>query len=261
MVSPLPPDLPSDCEQLLISGYILGDLSTAEAALFEELLAQNPQLQEQVDQMQKTLEVVYTPAEVTPPENLRTKVLAAGAEALSHTSPTASTTSVKPRWNWDKLVAFLAILGLIGFGVINYRLYRALQFARMETPLPIEIPILEPVVYSLQGTEGADTARARLIVDPNRLEAEFTVENLAPLPEDQVYVLWTVVGEDAPFTTDDKGAILTQTFQVTEEGEFSSNIVVPEAHRHSGVVELVAITIENRDSPQAHVGTIIALSQ
>lgn len=261
MVSPLPPDLPSDCEQLLISGYVLGDLSIAEAALFEELLAQNPQLQEQVSIMQKTLEVVYTPVEVKPPEDLRAKVLAAGAEALSHSSPTSSTKSVKLRWNWEKLIAFLAVLGLIGFGVINYRLYRTLQLARVETPTPVETPTAELVVYSLQGTEVADNARAKLIVDPARLKAQFTVENLAPLPENKVYVLWTVVEEDAPFTTDDKGAILTQTFRVTAEGEFSSSIVVPEAYRQVGVVDLVAITIEDREAPQAHVGDIIALSQ
>ena len=38
--------LPPECQQLLISGYVLGNLSPAEALLFAEMLQENPQLKE-----------------------------------------------------------------------------------------------------------------------------------------------------------------------------------------------------------------------
>ena len=48
--------LPLECEQLLISGYVLGNLSPAEALLFEEILTENPDLIEQVTLMQQALD-------------------------------------------------------------------------------------------------------------------------------------------------------------------------------------------------------------
>ena len=60
--------LPSECQQVLISGYILGDLSPGEAVLFAEMLAEDPSLQEQVNQMQQVLDAAYNPPEVAPPQ-------------------------------------------------------------------------------------------------------------------------------------------------------------------------------------------------
>ena len=53
--------LPPECEQLLITGYVLGNLSPAEALLLQEMLAENPDLNEQVVAMQEALESSLRP--------------------------------------------------------------------------------------------------------------------------------------------------------------------------------------------------------
>ena len=63
--------LPPECQQLLVSGYVLGNLSPAEALLFAEMLKENPDLIEEVTQMQQALDLAYNPPEIAPPVNLR----------------------------------------------------------------------------------------------------------------------------------------------------------------------------------------------
>jgi Anti-sigma-K factor rskA len=261
MVSPLPPD----CEQLLISGYILGNLSAAEAALLEELLADNPEMLEQIADVQKAWELAYAPPEVTPPDALRDRILAASeqmiaAEGESATSPAVELSSAvppapRPQLNWWKALGVAAVASILGLGLANYRLWQALQAATK-----IETPPSATIAYSLEGNDLAQGAVAQLNVNPDRLDATLTVDNLSPLPAGKVYVLWTVVGKDAPFTTDPKGAILTDVFQVNEEGEFSGKIAVPPAHRDRGSIAKVAVTIEDESAPQAHEGSIIMAS-
>ena len=63
--------------QLLIAGYVLGDLNANEAKEFEQLLATNPAIVREVAAMQQALELSYAPPEVSPPRKLRSQVLAA----------------------------------------------------------------------------------------------------------------------------------------------------------------------------------------
>ncbi|MGB3238511.1 MAG: anti-sigma factor [Geitlerinemataceae cyanobacterium] len=254
MVSPLPPD----CEQLLISGYILGNLSAAEATLLEELLAENPQMREQIAEVQTALELAYAPPEVTPPEALRDRILAASEQIMAAEREGELSSAVPPaphpRLNWWKALGVAAVASILGLGLANYRLWQALQAVQVETPQSATI------AYSLAGNDRARGAVARLNVDPDRLDATLRVDNLPELPPGKVYVLWTVVSKDAPFTTDEKGAILTDVFQVNEEGEFSGKIVVPPAHRDRESIAKVAVTIEDESAPQAHEGSIIMAS-
>jgi anti-sigma-K factor RskA len=85
--------LPPECEQLLISGYVLGNLSFAEALLLEELMAENPELMEQVTAMQQALDSAYAPLEKAPPATLRDRVLTA-ANSQSINSEAAKQSSV-----------------------------------------------------------------------------------------------------------------------------------------------------------------------
>ncbi len=107
----------------------------------------------------------------------------------------------------------------------------------------------------MRGTDSATNAEAKLIVNPHQLDATLTVSNLSPLPQGKVYALWTVVGKEAPFTTDSKGAILTEVFQVNERGEVLKTIAVPRVHRNNEQIPKMAITIETESAPQAHTGS------
>lgn len=61
--------------QLLIAGYVLGDLEADEAAEFEQLLSEHPAIADEVTQMQKALELSFDLPDVDSPAHLRSAVL------------------------------------------------------------------------------------------------------------------------------------------------------------------------------------------
>ena len=221
--------IPSECEQLLISGYVLGNLSSAEATLFESILQENPEVARQVKELQQSLELAYFPAEVAPPSTLKDKLLDA-VVASSNSSAELKKTSFLPQWlqklSWQKVLVAISATLIVGLGITNYLFWQSLQRASME------IPESKQLVYWLRGINSASDAEAKLTVNPRQLNATLTVSNLSSLPQGQVYALWTVLGQDAPFTKDAKGAILTEVFRVNERGEVAKKIALPRVHRH-----------------------------
>lgn len=254
--------LPPECERLLIAGYVLGNLSPTEAALLEEILTAKPELILQIAELQQALTLTYEFPELLPPDELRAKVLAAAAnkrlgiaqnfknsEFMHNLSFILST-----KFPWPRVLGTVAASAVIGLSVANYRLWQILQ------QTSIEAPESQQLVYSLQSTKAGKEAAVELAVNPSRLEATLKVNNLAPLPPDRVYVLWTVVDNNAPFTTDAKGAILTEVFEVDDRGRLLRNIVVPRIYRTSQAIQKLAVTVERRSAPQAHQGSILLVT-
>lgn len=250
--------LPSDCEQLLISGYVLGDLSPAEALLFEEMLRENPDLREQVTAMQQALDLAYTYPEVKPSDTLRDRILAtANSQATEDrlVKPGAVNNSEANSvrgfiLSGNKILGAIAIAIIAALSIINYRLWQTIQTANISNTKG------DRLVYLLRSQDLNQKSTAKLIVDPDRLNATLTVDNLPPLPPEKVYALWTVVGKDVPYTTDEKGAILTAVFQVDESGNFTQEIAVPQPHLEPRTIDKIALTIEDISAPQAHQGSI-----
>lgn len=246
--------MPSEELQLLIAGYVLGDLSPEEQASFEQLLAQNPQIAAEVAHMQTALETAYAPPEVAPPAHLRSAILTQ-AQAARSVSDSRST-AVVPRkpLPWRSLLEVVAAGVIVTLGISNYRLQQALQSSQ---PEPRSTTAL---TYVLNATQVNSPAAATVVVNPQRLEATVFVQNLPPLPPGKVYALWTVVPANAPFTTDTKQAILTEVFQVNDRGSFTQTIAVPKAYRSQAWVTKVAVTIEDADAPQRHTGKPIMIT-
>ncbi len=239
--------------QLLMAGYVLGDLSPEEAAEFERLLAQNPAMAEELAQMQKALETAYTPPEVTPPAHLRLAILDNIRVVNPEIgAPVTTTTRITIPWRSVMEVAAAALIAALALN--NYRLQQALQMAQTETKP------YSPLIYALDSTKADSKASATVVVNPNNLEATIAVKNLPPLPPGRIYALWTVLKQDAPFTTDEKEAILTETFQVDERGNFSQTIAVPKAYRSKELVTKVAVTVEDANAPQRHTGSPIIIT-
>ena len=265
-MSPLPPE----CEQLLIVGYVLGDLSPAESMLFEELAADNPELMEQVMEVQQALELAYTPPEIAPPPELKDKVLKACVqqETVKETKPEASSQTnfsvvttegeqgnvAKKSSFWNKFLAAVALILIVGLGYSNYR------FLQMQATKD-EIPQVAQRNYTLTGEDLSDSVKATVMVNAAQLEGVLTATNLPPLPPGKVYALWTVVGKDVPYTTDQKGAILTAVFEPNESGNVSQKIVVPQPHFTGEEIAKIAITIEDESAPQAHTGSIFIATE
>lgn len=262
--------LPPECEQLLISGYVLGNLSPAEALLFQEMLTENPNLIEQVTMMQETLDLVYAPAEVSPPTGLRDRILTAANSQATNletdvaTSETAESSTAenlgssetsRSKFPWSKILGAIALGTIAILGIANYQLWQSTQTATTTDTQS------EQKTYLLNDPDSAKESTAELVVDPNRLDATLSAKDLPPLPPEKVYALWTVVGKDVPYTTDEKGAILTAVFQVDEAGNFNQEIAVPQPHFEPKTIKKIAITVEDVSAPQAHTGSIFIATQ
>lgn len=245
--------LPPDCEQLLISGYVLGNLSPSEALLFAEMLAENPDLNEQVMAMQKALDLAYTSPEIAPPPNLRDRLLttAKAETTFLAVDNSANIASAKPALSWNKILGAIALAIIAALGIANYRLWQSVETAKTTENSSNQL------TYLLRSQEDHNQeSTAKLIVNPQRLSATLKVDNLPPLLPEKVYALWTVVGKDVPYTTDEKGAILTAVFQVNQAGNFNQEIAVPQPYLEPRIINKIAITIEDISAPQAHQGSI-----
>ena len=252
-------ELPTECEQLLISGYVLGNLSTAEALLFEEMLKANPELNDRVMAMQQALDLAYAPPEIAPPSGLRDRILATAEAQKTNVDVSLGAASIAPADNAEvssqRQSKIIGILGAIALaiisilGIVNYRLWQTLRINTAD----LEI---KPNTYLLRGEDLPPTTTVELITQGN-LNATLIANNLPPLPSDKAYALWTVVGKDVPYTTDDKGAILTAVFQVDESGNFTHEIAVPQPHLEPKTIKKIAVTVEDVSAPQAHTGSIL----
>ncbi len=249
--------MPSDELQLLVAGYVLGDLSAEEAIAFEQLLANDPVIATEVMQLQATLEAAYAPVEVAPSAELRARVL---ESVETSPSPPISAAAVSlplshRRFPLRSLLEGVAVAIIAALGIHNYRLSQALQISQAQTQQ------FATLTYELQSTIANQQASAKVVVNPKTLEGKLSVQNLPPVPPGKVYVLWTVLQPKAHFTKDAKDAVLVQAFQVDTQGQLTQPIVLPAAFRTQEQVTTVAVTIEDVQSPQNHVGKPILVAK
>lgn len=249
--------IPSEQLQLLIAGYVLGDLSPDEVKEFEQILADDSAIADEVARMQKALEISYAPSEVTPPTHLRSAILTANAHLANPKSSPRPHLNLRSRRSflWRRTIEVAAVVLIVGLGISNYRLRQSLQAVQTE------IRQSHTLIYSLRAKEANANASATVAVNPNNLEAVLTVKNLPLLPPGKVYVLWTVLEQGVPFTTDNKNAVLTEVFQVDADGNASQAIVVPKVYRSKDLVSAVAVTVEDAASPQRHEGKPILIER
>ncbi len=240
--------------QHLLAGYVLYDLNPEEWATLADLLAANPDLRHEIDQLQQVLEIAYDGDSIRPPAHLKADLLQAAAQlgesrgesAKSTRAPMASVLgpSLRP---WGRLWAAAAAALIAGLSVSNLMLWRTLQLERAGQLEP------ETLTIALGSSEETALGQAQVVINPNTLVGSLSVENLPPLEPGMVYVLWTVVDPQAPVTLDDKNAILTTVFTVDEQGRVSQPIDLPPVYRRDrDLVRAVAITQENAAAPQAH---------
>jgi hypothetical protein len=143
-------------------------------------------------------------------------------------------------------------------GITNYRLWRAVQTADLAKDT---VKVTNQRTYLLRGKNLPKTIQAKLVVNPNQLNATLIANNLPPLPPEKAYALWTVVGKDVPYTTDEKGAILTAVFQVNKAGNFTQEITVPQPHLKPRTIKKIALTVEDISAPQNHTGAIFIATE
>ncbi|MEO0433123.1 MAG: hypothetical protein AAF151_15665 [Cyanobacteria bacterium J06656_5] len=101
--------------QELIAGYVLGDLSSAEAEEFRSLLLQLPELQAEVTSLQEVLAMMpYGLDEADPEDGLRSQILSAAQAELSQRvsvpPPTSRRFQLRLPWAMTTAAAVVAIV-------------------------------------------------------------------------------------------------------------------------------------------------------
>jgi Anti-sigma-K factor rskA len=252
------PLLPEQIEALM-AGYVLNDLSLEETQEFERMLRENPNLIEQVKRLQETLDVLpYALPEVEPPPSLRDAILE------------ATTTAPQPirqvsRLPWGKIAASIAALVAIALGLDNYRLRQDLQLARQDLNDALAqvktaqqretvINVLQQPdtrVFSLAGTDKANTASGSIAIDSQDKKAVIVFKNLPTPPEGQIYRLWAII--------DDK-KIACADFKATQQGNVLEEFSLP-AEACSTTKSTLAVTLEPFPAPPQPVGPAVMVER
>ncbi len=261
MTEPLPP------EQLeeLMAGYVLGDLSPEEAEEFRRLVAENPDLDTEVNHLQEALGLMpYALPEVMPPPRLRSAILEA-------TQATGSRPTPKRSLPWSRIAAGVAVLSALALGLDNYNLRQDLRTAqarmtRQQQDLSatqarmskqkqdlrtaqarvarqqqdfryvraqvaqqkdVIAMLQQPRIYlvSLKGLDPVSAASGSFVMNPSKPGAFLVLQNLPPLPADQVYELWSIVNgkkiAQGQFNTSPEGKVLVK-FPVPANAEVAT---------------------------------------
>lgn len=171
----------SDPREELLAGLVLGDVSAQEWQEWEPQLANTPDLEQELAELNAVWHsLAYGCEPVTPPPDLKRKILA--------------TAPARPRW-WLWGMAVAGILGCCGLGGWNAYTGRALRLAQQELQLQREVIAAlqsrETQMATLTGTETAKGAMARVITAKGEVLVVFN-QQLPPPPKNHVYVLWAI---------------------------------------------------------------------
>ena len=188
---------PSTPEHLeaLAAGYVAGDLDTAEAEEFQQLLAANPELLTEVKLLEETLDdVLYGLNEVEPPLHLRSAILkAANVPANRYPVP-------NPALSWARIAGrtagSIAALLVLALGIDNYRLRQDLRLVNNVNTM---LQHSETRLFSLKSVQMADMASGSVVMDLEQQKFAIAIRNLPTPPVGHVYRLWAVTdGEKIP---------------------------------------------------------------
>lgn len=207
-------------DQLIIAGYVLGDLEPEEMARVERRLAVDAALSAEAHALQVSL--WSTPQGMplmAPPPRLRDQILRANTLASETLAP------VEPVWrspspSWGKVLAGLAILLTLLLGADNFRLRQALSVAQQSetdpTKTDLAAAILQRPNSRLVALTGEQDAAGTLLFTPGQWkEVVVSLGNLPPLPPDQIYRMWLTLanGQTIPcgeFNTSAEGSVFVK---------------------------------------------------
>ncbi|NET58388.1 MAG: anti-sigma factor [Symploca sp. SIO2E6] len=192
--------------QELLAGYVLGDLDEAELAWLKQQLAVNPQLEEEIQQIQETLALMpYGLADEVPSQDLRSRILASAANLPQQQPGFLGKKSIFPSYPHEKpgflnrlawLIAAITTCSTIWFGFSNYKLRYQLTLKETEVLQQQELTALlsQPNnrLLALKGIEQTTAASGSLFIVPEQQKAMLVIQNLQPLPDEKVYRLWAV---------------------------------------------------------------------
>lgn len=170
----------------ILAGYVLGDLDELELVWLNEQLAANPQLKEQVAQLELSLNLIpYGLPEDVPKNDLRSQILAKVQQE-----------SVSPKYRWGWIIAAVTAVSTLLLGINNFSLRQqiALNQERLEQQEEVIAHLRQSnnQLVSLRANDDTVTASGNLFIYPQNNTAVLALKNLDSLPGEQVYRLWAV---------------------------------------------------------------------
>ena len=170
----------------ILAGYVLGDLDEVELVWLNEQLAANPQLREQVTQLESTLNLLpYGLPKDVPQNNLRSQILAQ-----------AKPKPVSPKYRWGWIISAVTAAGTLLLGINNFSLRQQIAFRedRLQQQQELISLLRQPNnrLVALRANDDAVTTSGSLFISPESNTAVLTLKNLDSLPGKQVYRLWAI---------------------------------------------------------------------
>ena len=185
----------------LAAGYIADELSPEEALEFQKMLAENPSLAVEVEQLQQVLdEVLYGLNAVEPPPHLRATILGNLKDVETENLFTSQRPLLRGFPNslsFSKIIGSVAALLILYLGIDNYYLRQEKQIAdNLKTLLQQKATRLFP----MRGVNVvAKTASGSFVLNLEQQTGVIAIQNLPSPPVGSVYRLWAVVdGEKIP---------------------------------------------------------------
>ena len=224
----------------ILAGYVLGDLDEAEMAWLNQQLIANPQLQEQIDELTTTLNLMpYGLPQNLPSENLESSVLTQAQKRSSSSS--------RPAFKWGWIISGVTILSTLFLGWQNYSLKQ--QLAQINDQLQEQklISLMYEAnnrLVSFQNMDDVTNSSGSLFISPQSKKAVLALDNLQPLSGKQTYRLWAVSDGKktgcANFTPDKEGKVYLEI----------SNVALNQA-------SVLLITIEPESDTKQPVGNVV----
>lgn len=176
----------------ILAGYVLGNLEEKELTWLNKQLTVNPQLQQQINELETTLTLMpYSLPQDVPSSDLRSKI----CHKITHSNQAKSGHTFKlNRLAW--VISGVTALTTLLLGVNNYGLRQELAINNQQLGQQQELinMLRQPHnrLVSLQGLDELPTATGSLFIAPQKKKAVLALQNLAPLSGKEVYRLWAI---------------------------------------------------------------------
>ncbi len=238
------PLLPERLDELM-AGYVLGNLSSEEAEELRQLLAEPPELSTQVHRLQEVLQLMpYALPEVTPPQHLRSAIVAAAAVKGSNAMPAS-------RLPWSQIAGGIAAVLVLALGLDDYRSRQQLGTIQAQVAQQKDVIAMlqdsNTHLVSLKGMDRAAAASGSIVMTPGEPKAVLILHRLPALPQGQFYQLWAIV---------DRKKIPSGQFNTSSQGSVLVKLPIP-----SSEVTALVITVEGSRAPASPVGPMVMTSE
>lgn len=229
----------------LIAGYVLGNLCSEEAEEFKQLLAEKPELSQQVHQLEEVLGLLpYALPEISPPQHLRSAIV----EAV-HGPVNPRVVQKQFVLPWSKIIASIAAIVSLALGIDSYRLRQELSSAKGV------LKVLEghdTHLYSVKGKDKTSTASGSVLIDFKDDKAAIALNNISGPPTGQSYWLWAVVNDKT---------IRCGKFKVGADGYVLDKIPVPDdAYENGDEISKLLVTLESSQTPSYPSSQVVMVS-